>query len=122
MRCNLNVNVDTSEYLGILFFRSDKTLQDIVYKLVPGLFKSKLKYNSHHKYYNVCFYTEGKLNISSRSDEMKRRRDFYAAHPTADGKHFQFIHFMEIKLSVCSKVKVAKTFLFFTYVLYKNYV
>ncbi|XP_033912849.2 polycomb complex protein BMI-1-like isoform X2 [Acipenser ruthenus] len=36
--------------------RSDKTLQDIVYKLVPGLFK----------------------------DEMKRRRDFYAANPTAD--------------------------------------
>uniref|UniRef100_A0A8C4RTF6 Bmi1 polycomb ring finger oncogene 1a n=2 Tax=Erpetoichthys calabaricus TaxID=27687 RepID=A0A8C4RTF6_ERPCA len=36
--------------------RSDKTLQDIVYKLVPGLFKN----------------------------EMKRRRDFYAAHPSAD--------------------------------------
>ncbi|KFR13371.1 Polycomb complex protein BMI-1, partial [Opisthocomus hoazin] len=35
---------------------SDKTLQDIVYKLVPGLFKN----------------------------EMKRRRDFYAAHPSAD--------------------------------------
>ncbi|KFV69751.1 Polycomb group RING finger protein 2, partial [Dryobates pubescens] len=36
--------------------RSDKTLQDIVYKLVPGLFK----------------------------DEMKRRRDFYAAYPMAE--------------------------------------
>ncbi|NWX28469.1 PCGF2 protein, partial [Notiomystis cincta] len=36
--------------------RSDKTLQDIVYKLVPGLFK----------------------------DEMKRRRDFYAAYPVAE--------------------------------------
>ncbi|XP_041102491.1 polycomb complex protein BMI-1-like [Polyodon spathula] len=36
--------------------RSDKTLQDIVYKLVPGLFKN----------------------------EMKRRRDFYADHPSAD--------------------------------------
>lgn len=36
--------------------RSDKTLQDIVYKLVPGLFKN----------------------------EMKRRRDFYADHPLAD--------------------------------------
>ncbi|XP_009579520.1 PREDICTED: polycomb group RING finger protein 2, partial [Fulmarus glacialis] len=35
---------------------SDKTLQDIVYKLVPGLFK----------------------------DEMKRRRDFYAAYPMAE--------------------------------------
>uniref|UniRef100_UPI00398E6813 polycomb complex protein BMI-1-like n=1 Tax=Pristiophorus japonicus TaxID=55135 RepID=UPI00398E6813 len=39
----------------LLNIRSDKTLQDIVYKLVPGLFK----------------------------DEMKRRRDFYAAHPSA---------------------------------------
>nr|XP_040023428.1 polycomb complex protein BMI-1-A [Gasterosteus aculeatus aculeatus]XP_040023429.1 polycomb complex protein BMI-1-A [Gasterosteus aculeatus aculeatus] len=37
----------------LLNIRSDKTLQDIVYKLVPGLFKS----------------------------EMKRRRDFYAEHP-----------------------------------------
>ncbi|NXX69240.1 PCGF2 protein, partial [Spizella passerina] len=36
--------------------RSDKTLQDIVYKLVPGLFK----------------------------DEMKRRRDFYSAYPVAE--------------------------------------
>ncbi|KAL7989934.1 hypothetical protein Chor_012600 [Crotalus horridus] len=40
----------------LLNIRSDKTLQDIVYKLVPGLFKN----------------------------EMKRRRDFYAAHPYAD--------------------------------------
>ncbi|KAL0966868.1 hypothetical protein UPYG_G00301170 [Umbra pygmaea] len=40
----------------LLNIRSDKTLQDIVYKLVPGLFK----------------------------DEMKRRRDFYAAHPSVD--------------------------------------
>nr|XP_003222551.2 PREDICTED: polycomb group RING finger protein 2 isoform X4 [Anolis carolinensis] len=40
----------------LLSIRSDKTLQDIVYKLVPGLFK----------------------------DEMKRRRDFYAAYPLAE--------------------------------------
>uniref|UniRef100_A0A6I8PLG2 Polycomb group RING finger protein 2 n=1 Tax=Ornithorhynchus anatinus TaxID=9258 RepID=A0A6I8PLG2_ORNAN len=40
----------------LLSIRSDKTLQDIVYKLVPGLFK----------------------------DEMKRRRDFYAAYPLTD--------------------------------------
>ncbi|XP_068094351.1 polycomb complex protein BMI-1 [Hyperolius riggenbachi] len=39
----------------LLNIRADKTLQDIVYKLVPGLFKN----------------------------EMKRRRDFYADHPTA---------------------------------------
>ncbi|XP_017734485.1 polycomb group RING finger protein 2 isoform X3 [Rhinopithecus roxellana] len=40
----------------LLSIRSDKTLQDIVYKLVPGLFK----------------------------DEMKRRRDFYAAYPLTE--------------------------------------
>ncbi|XP_053571675.1 polycomb complex protein BMI-1 [Bombina bombina] len=40
----------------LLNIRADKTLQDIVYKLVPGLFKN----------------------------EMKRRRDFYAAHPSPD--------------------------------------
>ncbi|XP_041421451.1 polycomb complex protein BMI-1-B isoform X1 [Xenopus laevis] len=40
----------------LLNIRADKTLQDIVYKLVPGLFKG----------------------------EMKRRRDFYAAHPSVD--------------------------------------
>lgn len=40
----------------LLNIRSDKTLQDIVYKLVPGLFKN----------------------------EMKRRRDFYAEHPSVD--------------------------------------
>ncbi|XP_075438101.1 LOW QUALITY PROTEIN: polycomb group RING finger protein 2-like [Ascaphus truei] len=41
----------------LLSIRSDKTLQDIVYKLVPGLFR----------------------------DEMKRRRDFYASYARADG-------------------------------------
>uniref|UniRef100_A0AAY4A126 BMI1 proto-onco, polycomb ring finger n=1 Tax=Denticeps clupeoides TaxID=299321 RepID=A0AAY4A126_9TELE len=40
----------------LLNIRSDKTLQDIVYKLVPGLFKN----------------------------EMKRRRDFYAEHPSVE--------------------------------------
>ncbi|XP_014845774.1 PREDICTED: polycomb complex protein BMI-1-A-like [Poecilia mexicana] len=45
----------------LLNIRSDKTLQDIVYKLVPGLFKN----------------------------EMKRRRDFYAEHPVdaSNGSH-----------------------------------
>ncbi|KFW00829.1 Polycomb group RING finger protein 2, partial [Eurypyga helias] len=42
--------------------RSDKTLQDIVYKLVPGLFKGK----------------------AMDDYEMKRRRDFYAAYPMAE--------------------------------------
>ncbi|XP_063815768.1 polycomb group RING finger protein 2 isoform X2 [Pseudophryne corroboree] len=40
----------------LLSIRSDKTLQDIVYKLVPGLFR----------------------------DEMKRRRDFYASYARTD--------------------------------------
>nr|XP_033773489.1 polycomb group RING finger protein 2 [Geotrypetes seraphini]XP_033773490.1 polycomb group RING finger protein 2 [Geotrypetes seraphini]XP_033773491.1 polycomb group RING finger protein 2 [Geotrypetes seraphini] len=40
----------------LLSIRSDKTLQDIVYKLVPGLFK----------------------------DEMKRRREFYSTYPLPD--------------------------------------
>ncbi|KAM4622447.1 polycomb group RING finger protein 2 [Discoglossus pictus] len=40
----------------LLSIRSDKTLQDIVYKLVPGLFR----------------------------DEMKRRRDFYASYTRAE--------------------------------------
>ncbi|KAM3838467.1 uncharacterized protein ACN63O_022922, partial [Diretmus argenteus] len=43
----------------LLNIRSDKTLQDIVYKLVPGLFKN----------------------------EMKRRRDFYAEHPSVDASN-----------------------------------
>uniref|UniRef100_A0A8C5N084 BMI1 proto-onco, polycomb ring finger n=1 Tax=Leptobrachium leishanense TaxID=445787 RepID=A0A8C5N084_9ANUR len=43
----------------LLNIRADKTLQDIVYKLVPGLFKN----------------------------EMKRRRDFYAAHPSVDASN-----------------------------------
>ncbi|KAL0597657.1 Polycomb group RING finger protein 2 [Plecturocebus cupreus] len=40
----------------LLSIRSDKTLQDIVYKLVPGLFK----------------------------DEMKQRQDFYVAYPLTE--------------------------------------
>ncbi|XP_040509109.1 polycomb group RING finger protein 2 isoform X3 [Gallus gallus] len=40
----------------LLSIRSDRTLQDVVYKLVPGLF----------------------------TDEMKRRREFYAAYPVAE--------------------------------------
>lgn len=42
----------------LLNIRSDQTLQDIVYKLVPGLFQR----------------------------EMKRRRDFYAKHPHDDDR------------------------------------
>ncbi|KAJ8404265.1 hypothetical protein AAFF_G00340380 [Aldrovandia affinis] len=52
-RCDVQVH----KTRPLLSIRSDKTLQDIVYKLVPGLFK----------------------------DEMKRRRDFYTANPVADG-------------------------------------
>ncbi|XP_016339284.1 polycomb complex protein BMI-1-A isoform X1 [Sinocyclocheilus anshuiensis] len=59
--CDVQVH-KTKPLLNIRFdqhpspHRSDKTLQDIVYKLVPGLFKN----------------------------EMKRRRDFYAEHPSVD--------------------------------------
>ncbi len=69
----------------VVYFRSDKTLQDIVYKLVPGLFKSKclficlfmcLKNLKSIVMHSLCF---------CYSDEMKRRRDFYAEHPV-DGK------------------------------------
>ncbi|KAG9343856.1 hypothetical protein JZ751_013240 [Albula glossodonta] len=52
-RCDVQVH----KTRPLLSIRSDKTLQDIVYKLVPGLFK----------------------------DEMKRRRDFYSTNPVADG-------------------------------------
>ncbi|XP_036380450.1 polycomb complex protein BMI-1-like [Megalops cyprinoides] len=54
-RCDVQVH----KTRPLLSIRSDKTLQDIVYKLVPGLFK----------------------------DEMKRRRDFYAVNPTASGSN-----------------------------------
>ncbi|XP_061079878.1 polycomb group RING finger protein 2-like isoform X1 [Conger conger] len=51
-RCDVKVHKSRP----MLSIRSDKTLQDIVYKLVPGLFR----------------------------DEMKRRRDFYTANPVVD--------------------------------------
>jgi len=35
--------IDVTPQIMLVYFRSDKTLQDIVYKLVPGLFKSKCK-------------------------------------------------------------------------------
>lgn len=49
----LNINVDGT---GVIFqspSRSDKTLQDIVYKLVPGLFKSKSM--ATNLFVNNCF-------------------------------------------------------------------
>lgn len=58
-----------------LYSRADKTLQDIVYKLVPGLFKGTAEGGR----------TAGRLFLSAQvflclplADEMKRRRDFYA--------------------------------------------
>lgn len=32
-------------------------------------------------------------------DEMKRRRDFYAAHPSADGKRFSFATLTNVVLT-----------------------
>lgn len=51
----------------VAFRRSDKTLQDIVYKLVPGLYHS----------------------------EMQRRRDFYAKNP--DEGEFQLMNIYKYK-------------------------
>ncbi|KAK2111803.1 Polycomb group RING finger protein 2 [Saguinus oedipus] len=68
----------------LLSIRSDKTLQDIVYKLVPGLFKG------------ICTAfllpptdpISQPMALSSSCclllDEMKRRRDFYAAYPLTE--------------------------------------
>lgn len=56
--------------------RADKTLQDIVYKLVPGLFKGKAGSFGPEETPRKLF-----LSVSSSvslTDEMKRRRDFYA--------------------------------------------
>ncbi|RMC01376.1 hypothetical protein DUI87_21814 [Hirundo rustica rustica] len=48
--------LETNKYCPMCDAQVRQTLQDIVYKLVPGLFK----------------------------DEMKRRRDFYSAYPVAE--------------------------------------
>uniref|UniRef100_T1J8E1 RING-type domain-containing protein n=1 Tax=Strigamia maritima TaxID=126957 RepID=T1J8E1_STRMM len=48
----------------LLNIRSDQTLQEIVYKLVPGLFQSK----------------------GNKNNEMKRRREFYSQHPQQEWK------------------------------------
>lgn len=54
-------------------FRPDRTMQDIVYKLVPGLYKSKYK---------------GKCMICSQSSistgEQKRREEFYLERGETD--------------------------------------
>lgn len=39
----VSLDTNSSPSKMLVYFRSDKTLQDIVYKLVPGLFKSKCK-------------------------------------------------------------------------------
>ncbi|KAK7795836.1 hypothetical protein U0070_011683 [Myodes glareolus] len=67
----------------LLSIRSDKTLQDIVYKLVPGLFKGTP---------SPCVVLltspiSQLLPAHARLlplDEMKRRRDFYAAYPLTE--------------------------------------
>lgn len=72
-------------FLVSLPLRSDRTLQDVVYKLVPGLFTGAGR---------RCG-TPGRalpsprpplLSSPSLTDEMKRRRDFYAAYPVAEGE------------------------------------
>ncbi|KAK2489723.1 hypothetical protein MC885_010880 [Smutsia gigantea] len=66
----------------LLSIRSDKTLQDIVYKLVPGLFKG-----IYTPFFPVPLTSQPVARSSScfpLSDEMKRRRDFYAAYPLTE--------------------------------------
>lgn len=58
------------------YTRADKTLQDIVYKLVPGLFKGKVadvRVGEAEK--ALCKRASSSVPLA---DEMKRRRDFYA--------------------------------------------
>ncbi|KAG8446549.1 hypothetical protein GDO86_014126 [Hymenochirus boettgeri] len=61
----------------LLSIRADKTLQDIVYKLVPGLFR----------------------------DEMKRRRDFYASYSQTQASNSSSSEQGQ-KVSECSEVPV----------------
>ena len=62
----------------LLNIRPDHTLQDIVYKLVPGCYQSKLieKKRKEKIYITIHF------NIYM-SDEMRCRREFYLKHPEA---------------------------------------
>lgn len=57
----------------LLNIRPDKTLQDIVYKLVPRLFQSKFDCVS-----SILWFIFDVI-----LDEMRRRRDYYASHPEA---------------------------------------
>lgn len=84
------------QHENVLFFsRADKTLQDIVYKLVPGLFKgaslfldpveqqtiskrSLLSSAFCHNFVTMRFFADGRFLCFLNPDEMKRRRDFYA--------------------------------------------
>lgn len=63
-------------HLSFEYSRADKTLQDIVYKLVPGLFKGKeaeVRAGGGEDEEALC-----KSSSVPLADEMKRRRDFYA--------------------------------------------
>ncbi|EGW05277.1 Polycomb group RING finger protein 2 [Cricetulus griseus] len=67
----------------LLSIRSDKTLQDIVYKLVPGLFKgipSPCVVLLTSPISQLLPAHACRLPL----DEMKRRRDFYAAYPLTE--------------------------------------
>lgn len=67
--CSLNINVDGA---GVIFqppSRSDKTLQDIVYKLVPGLFKSKSM--ATNLFVNSCFSAQLKKRAAPLFSTVK---------------------------------------------------
>lgn len=59
------------------YSRADKTLQDIVYKLVPGLFKGKVADARAEETLRRLLFECASSSVPP-ADEMKRRRDFYA--------------------------------------------
>ncbi|OWK14937.1 PCGF2 [Cervus elaphus hippelaphus] len=67
----------------LLSIRSDKTLQDIVYKLVPGLFKGTSPFVPLPPALTAQPVASSEP-APSLPDEMKRRRDFYAAYPLTE--------------------------------------
>lgn len=65
----------------LLNIRTDKTLQNIVYKLVPSLFKSKN--NNYFVIKCLSIVTFSYLHFDFYLDEMQRRVEFYQKHPEA---------------------------------------
>lgn len=74
--------VQVHESKPLLNIRPDCTLQDIVYKLVPGCYQSKNRIKIEKiKELMKQFYNS---YLELFSDEMRCRREFYANHPDAN--------------------------------------